>query len=545
MHSRDDVSVEPVTCSTICRESIDRPCDRFRPVREGRAEPERADRRRRSTAPGSADTRSSGRVLPVSAETTPGAVRDALAETEPRSLLLLGVAPGRAALAVGARRPSTSSTSPSRTTTARCPSTCRSRSTAGRLLRDAATPRDRRGVARGGHPRLSLRQRRHVPLQRCDVHRPARDGGRASPGRFPPPPEPPCRSCRTAPAGAEHAARDPDRGVRIALEATRRRARASGSPVCRSVSRSTSTHCRRGRSRWRAATWPRCREASSARSPCRASWLCSSATASPATFFVPGHTALAYPELVREIRDAGHELGHHGWVHEPLSQLAPGQERELLLRGLDALDRWQGSAARLPRAERRRERCNTVEILARARLPVRRLVLGLRFRAVLPATRDASPQAPNTSSARPSISSASRSRGASATSSTSSSCPASPGARTRRRRSTRSGAAELEWAHAQRSRRRLRPVYAPAGDRQGPRLVMVEDLIEAATGARRRRVRAAGGLRRPLAERASARRVASEQTGPRTPLAVSRRVRARRQSRSSTFLASTGGSKPR
>jgi peptidoglycan/xylan/chitin deacetylase (PgdA/CDA1 family) len=58
----------------------------------------------------------------------------------------------------------------------------------------------------------------------------------------------------------------------------------------------------------------------------------------PATFFVPGHTALAYPELVREIRDAGHELGHHGWVHEPLSQLEPERERELLRRGLDALD---------------------------------------------------------------------------------------------------------------------------------------------------------------------------------------------------------------
>src|SRR4029077_10706830 len=36
----------------------------------------------------------------------------------------------------------------------------------------------------------------------------------------------------------------------------------------------------------------------------------------PATFFIPGHTALAYPQLVREIRDAGHEIGHHGFVHE-------------------------------------------------------------------------------------------------------------------------------------------------------------------------------------------------------------------------------------
>ena len=62
----------------------------------------------------------------------------------------------------------------------------------------------------------------------------------------------------------------------------------------------------------------------------------------PATFFVPGHTALAYPELVREIRDAGHELGHHGWVHEPLSQLDSDRERELLRLGLDALDRVAG-----------------------------------------------------------------------------------------------------------------------------------------------------------------------------------------------------------
>ena len=40
-----------------------------------------------------------GRVLPVSAEATPAAVRSALDETEPALAVLLGVAPGRAALA--------------------------------------------------------------------------------------------------------------------------------------------------------------------------------------------------------------------------------------------------------------------------------------------------------------------------------------------------------------------------------------------------------------------------------------------------------------
>jgi pyroglutamyl-peptidase len=41
-----------------------------------------------------------GRMLPVSAERTPGAVRAAIAETAPRLTLMLGVAPGRAGLCV-------------------------------------------------------------------------------------------------------------------------------------------------------------------------------------------------------------------------------------------------------------------------------------------------------------------------------------------------------------------------------------------------------------------------------------------------------------
>ena len=35
-----------------------------------------------------------------------------------------------------------------------------------------------------------------------------------------------------------------------------------------------------------------------------------------ATFCVPGHTARAYPGLARRIHEEGHELVHHGWVHE-------------------------------------------------------------------------------------------------------------------------------------------------------------------------------------------------------------------------------------
>jgi len=61
-----------------------------------------------------------------------------------------------------------------------------------------------------------------------------------------------------------------------------------------------------------------------------------------ATFFVPGYTAERYPDVVRSIRDAGHEIGHHGYLHEPVTDLSPEAEERALLRGLDALDRVAG-----------------------------------------------------------------------------------------------------------------------------------------------------------------------------------------------------------
>jgi peptidoglycan/xylan/chitin deacetylase (PgdA/CDA1 family) len=60
------------------------------------------------------------------------------------------------------------------------------------------------------------------------------------------------------------------------------------------------------------------------------------------TFFVPGHTAYAYPDTVRAIKAAGHEIGHHGWVHENPAMLAPDDERRVLERGLEALDKVAG-----------------------------------------------------------------------------------------------------------------------------------------------------------------------------------------------------------
>jgi peptidoglycan/xylan/chitin deacetylase (PgdA/CDA1 family) len=64
----------------------------------------------------------------------------------------------------------------------------------------------------------------------------------------------------------------------------------------------------------------------------------------PATFFVPGHTALLFSELVREIDRRGHEIAHHGFVHENPTTLSPEEEERALDRGTEALERITGRA---------------------------------------------------------------------------------------------------------------------------------------------------------------------------------------------------------
>lgn len=61
-----------------------------------------------------------------------------------------------------------------------------------------------------------------------------------------------------------------------------------------------------------------------------------------ATFFVPGHTACAFPDMVRQISDAGHEIGHHGWVHENPAAAGEADERRILQTALTALERAAG-----------------------------------------------------------------------------------------------------------------------------------------------------------------------------------------------------------
>jgi len=62
-----------------------------------------------------------------------------------------------------------------------------------------------------------------------------------------------------------------------------------------------------------------------------------------ATFFVPGATAERYPETVAAILEAGHEIGHHGYLHESLVDADESTERQYLELGLEALERMSGT----------------------------------------------------------------------------------------------------------------------------------------------------------------------------------------------------------
>jgi peptidoglycan/xylan/chitin deacetylase (PgdA/CDA1 family) len=61
-----------------------------------------------------------------------------------------------------------------------------------------------------------------------------------------------------------------------------------------------------------------------------------------ATFFVPGFTAERYPRVVRDIVEAGHEVAHHGYLHEPLAGVDAETEAGYLDRGLEVLERVAG-----------------------------------------------------------------------------------------------------------------------------------------------------------------------------------------------------------
>ena len=69
----------------------------------------------------------------------------------------------------------------------------------------------------------------------------------------------------------------------------------------------------------------------------------------PASFFVPGYVAERSEDAVREMVRRGHEVGHHGYMHEPPSTLSAQKEIEVMDRSLAILE---GVTGRRPRGYR-------------------------------------------------------------------------------------------------------------------------------------------------------------------------------------------------
>ncbi len=61
-----------------------------------------------------------------------------------------------------------------------------------------------------------------------------------------------------------------------------------------------------------------------------------------ATFFIEGWNGVHHPDAVAEVVGRGHELGMHGWVHEPWAGLDVVTERDVALRATAALTRASG-----------------------------------------------------------------------------------------------------------------------------------------------------------------------------------------------------------
>lgn len=66
----------------------------------------------------------------------------------------------------------------------------------------------------------------------------------------------------------------------------------------------------------------------------------------PTSWYVPGHTLETYPGQCKQVFDAGHEIGHHGWTHRPPASLSREEEEAELVRANDSIKRLTGRTAR-------------------------------------------------------------------------------------------------------------------------------------------------------------------------------------------------------
>jgi peptidoglycan/xylan/chitin deacetylase (PgdA/CDA1 family) len=83
----------------------------------------------------------------------------------------------------------------------------------------------------------------------------------------------------------------------------------------------------------------------------------------PATWFIPGYDAQTHPDLVRKIHSSGHEIGHHGYLHETPVGLTLEEERKVIRRGTECLFKITGEKPKGYRSPAWDLSANTVDLL--------------------------------------------------------------------------------------------------------------------------------------------------------------------------------------
>jgi peptidoglycan/xylan/chitin deacetylase (PgdA/CDA1 family) len=66
----------------------------------------------------------------------------------------------------------------------------------------------------------------------------------------------------------------------------------------------------------------------------------------PASWFIPGHSIETFPDSVKRIVAAGHEIGAHGYSHENPVAMSPRQEEDVLVKSIELIERVTGRPPR-------------------------------------------------------------------------------------------------------------------------------------------------------------------------------------------------------
>ena len=60
------------------------------------------------------------------------------------------------------------------------------------------------------------------------------------------------------------------------------------------------------------------------------------------TWFIPGHSIETFPEDMKAVADAGHEIGMHGYTHENPIAMSPEQEEAVMLKSIELIEQLCG-----------------------------------------------------------------------------------------------------------------------------------------------------------------------------------------------------------